>query len=227
MMMRIDEGAYRWTADHPEWTEKEGGPSGWERSVASLALVEGASLVLVDPQVTGPEAAELGELPGVVTAREVHVLVTNAWHARSAELIRARVAAWGGSVVVHVPRGVARDMPCVADVRYGEGDELPLGIRALAVPGLHPGEHVLHVPRLRAVVTGDALLGGESGLRLPPPAWGTDPARRPEMEAALARLLDLDLEAVLPGHGEAVLVAGRDALARALRATTYVTGGAR
>ena len=44
-------GLWRWTATHPEWTEKEGeGEDGWEPEVSSYALVREDALVLIDPR---------------------------------------------------------------------------------------------------------------------------------------------------------------------------------
>jgi glyoxylase-like metal-dependent hydrolase (beta-lactamase superfamily II) len=190
--------------------------------VASLALEEPGLLVLVDPQLpeSGATDAALAELLERAAAgrSEVHVIVTNAWHARSASSIRGRFP----DAAIHVPRDIAGEMPCAPTHRYGDGAELPGGIRAHAVAGLHPGEHVLHLPRLRALVPGDALLGAVPGapeeLRLAPRSWSADPERYPEMSASLGRLGDLDVEMVLVSHGAPVLAHGREALARALAA---------
>ena len=46
----IRPGLWRWTAPHPDWTEKEGGPGGWERDVASFYYEAPGHVVLLDPQ---------------------------------------------------------------------------------------------------------------------------------------------------------------------------------
>jgi glyoxylase-like metal-dependent hydrolase (beta-lactamase superfamily II) len=81
--------------------------------------------------------------------------------------------------------------------------DLPGQPRVIAMPGHSPGSVALHVPAVRAVFVGDALttrnvLTGAGG---PGPAPFTD---APETAAeSLARLADLDVDWVIPGHGPA------------------------
>ena len=81
--------------------------------------------------------------------------------------------------------------------------DLPGQPRVIAMPGHSPGSVALHVPDVRAVFVGDALttrnvLTGAGG---PGPAPFTD---APETAAeSLARLADLDVDWVIPGHGPA------------------------
>jgi glyoxylase-like metal-dependent hydrolase (beta-lactamase superfamily II) len=69
----------------------------------------------------------------------------------------------------------------------------------------------------RALLTGDVLLGGPDGLRLLPESWVPEGMTRAGVAEALAPLLDLPVEIVLPAHGDPVLADGAAALERALR----------
>jgi len=82
-----------------------------------------------------------------------------------------------------------------ADVRLADGDELgPL--RAVATPG-HAPDHLAFVAG-RACFSGDAVLGEGSVFVAP------GPGAMAGYLAALERLLALDLEVILPGHGPPV-----------------------
>jgi glyoxylase-like metal-dependent hydrolase (beta-lactamase superfamily II) len=74
-------------------------------------------------------------------------------------------------------------------------------------------EVVCWLPSHGTLVAGDALLGGPDGLRLQPPEWldGDYPA----FVEAVAGLLELPVERVLPSHGDAVVEDARAALAHA------------
>jgi hypothetical protein len=39
---------WTWTAPHPDWTPKDGGPDGWERDACSYAYDARESLALLD-----------------------------------------------------------------------------------------------------------------------------------------------------------------------------------
>lgn len=91
--------------------------------------------------------------------------------------------------------------------RYGaaEAPAAPDGVEAR--PAGPPGEVVYWLPGPAALATGDALAGdGAGGLRLGPGLRRT----------ALAPLLALPVERVLPGRGDPVLAGGRTALEVAL-----------
>jgi hypothetical protein len=42
-------GLWFWTAEHPGWTPKDGGPDGWPQVVSCYAVALDESLVLIDP----------------------------------------------------------------------------------------------------------------------------------------------------------------------------------
>lgn len=92
-----------------------------------------------------------------------------------------------------------KDVQAVAD---GAIIDLPGGPRIIHVPGHTPGSVAVHVPGVDAVFVGDALTTGNvlTGVKGPQPAPFTlDPAKALE---SLARIEDLGVTWVLPGHGE-------------------------
>ena len=69
----------------------------------------------------------------------------------------------------------------------------------------------------RTLVFGDAILGDQAGgLRLTP--WARNAEGLERTRIALLTLLELDVEVVLPAHGDPVLSNGKAALAKALEA---------
>lgn len=87
-----------------------------------------------------------------------------------------------------------------------EGEPLPLPGRPVVVhtPGHTDGECVIHLPERRVLLTGDALVtldpyNGRRGPRIIAPAATHDTA---QARASLTRLASLDVDRVLPGHGE-------------------------
>jgi hypothetical protein len=186
-------GLWRWTAPHPEWTPE----ARWERDVGSLYYEAPNAVVLIDPLLpAGDEDAFFAALDRDVDrlGRPVHVLQTIPWHERSA------------------PELVAR---------YGASTEVPAGVESLMFDGIEfpeARETVLWLPAERALVFGDAVLGGSGGeLQVCPASWIVSQGGYPvEFLASLHRLLDLPIELVLVSHGDPVLHNGREALERAL-----------
>ena len=82
------------------------------------------------------------------------------------------------------------------------------------------GEAMVWLPKPRALVPGDRLLGDDrGGVRLCPDSWIRylpSGMRRAELRQALRPLLELPVELVLVSHGAPVLENGRDAIAAAL-----------
>lgn len=211
---------WRWTAPHPDWTPEEGGPDGWEREVASYALVADDTLVLFDP-LAPADGTDDGERFWRALDRDVeghgapHVLLTIYWHARSSQGIADRYA--GTRVWAHEPAaGELRKRTTVTDT-FAVGDALPGGVEALEpVPG---GEILFWLPGHRAVVAGDVLLGTpEGGVRRCPDSWLGGRTAPAELNEELRRILDRPVELLLLTHGEPVLEGAREALDRALAA---------
>jgi glyoxylase-like metal-dependent hydrolase (beta-lactamase superfamily II) len=89
-------------------------------------------------------------------------------------------------------------------VPYGDGAELPGGLRAIATPGHSPGHHALLLTGRGVLFAGDALctlnvLTGRRGPQIP--AGGFNHSSETAM-GSLRRLEDLDAGTVLFGHGE-------------------------
>jgi glyoxylase-like metal-dependent hydrolase (beta-lactamase superfamily II) len=193
-------GLWRWTAYHEEWKQE----------VACVAVVSESELVLIDPLLVGDQ---WGQLERSLDARQLHVLLTIHWHARSAGEIAGRLDGariWANS---RNRAAVARRSP-VTDV-FRVGDELPAGLVALEA---RPRSEVLFwEPRSRALIVGDALLGdGEkgSGLHTCPASWLSDSADLADLREALRPAADLPVELILPSHGAPVLSGAKQALDR-------------
>jgi hypothetical protein len=207
---------WRWTAPHPDWRpEDAAGGEGWEREVACAAIVRDDEFVLVDPQAPEDEA-DRDEFWGAVE-RDVehhgtpHVVLSIAWHFRSTAEIAARFP--GTRIWL---RADADPGPIHPTDRFCVGDELPGGLRAF--DGHWMSEAVFWSPVHRALLSGDVILGApDGGVRLLPDSWLPDGMTRHDLCSALAPLLELPVELVLPAHGDPVLTDGAAALERALR----------
>lgn len=188
--MELAPGLRRWTAFHPKWKQE----------VGCLAVDTSDGLVLIDPLV-GED-----ELP-----QPPHVLITVHWHVRSTAEIVAR---WPATRVWATERRgkPLRGHAPVTDV-FLPGDELPGGIQAFATA--REAEVVFWLPKQRAVVAGDVLLGvRDGGLRLCPGSWLQQGTTREDLAASLEPLLELPVELVLVAHGEPVLEGAREALGK-------------
>lgn len=192
-------GLWRWTAHHETW----------KKEVASIAVAGEREVVLIDPLLAG---GQWDELESGIGDRQLHVLPTIHWHARSAGDIATRFPAariWAHS---RNRAAIARRTP-VTDV-FRVGDELPAGLVALET---RPRSEVLFwEPRSRALIVGDALLGdGEAGdgLHTCPGWWLPQSTDLEELRASLLPALELPVELVLPSHGTPVLSQARSVLA--------------
>jgi hypothetical protein len=196
-VQQIAPGLWRWTGLHPDWTPEQGGPEGWEQAVGCVYFEAPEAIVLIDPLVP-PEDTDrfLAALDRDVdqARKPVVVLVTVAWHLRSAEEVAER---YGG---MFAPA------------------ELPAGVAGHRVPG--PGgepETIYWLPDRATLVPGDLLLVAPGGdVRLCPASWLPE-GTITEVVASLHPLLDWPVERVLVSHGEPVLERGREALERALQ----------
>jgi len=190
-------GLHRWTARHPGWEPgaEPGSPADWPPEVGCVAYEAPDALVLVDPLV-----ADWAPLDALVerSGRPVVVLTTMRFHGRSRDEVAERY-------------GAELRTPTEAP---------PAGVRRIPVEGMD--EPMVHLEAPRALVPGDRLLGDAGGLRMCPESWlgyidRSSPPDHAALRAALAPLLELDVELVLTSHGEPVLGDGAAAL-RALLA---------
>ena len=174
----------------------------WKEDVGCVAVDTADGLVLIDP-LDPPRG--LG--------RPAHALVTVFFHARSA---KARHV-WAHERLVRrlASRGVEVDRP------FAVGDPLPGGIQAFQTARVD--EVVYWLPRQKAIVVGDVLLGAgakpratDDPLRMCPERWLGGGATHDDLRESLAPLLELSVQRVLVSHGEPVLRSGAAALATAL-----------
>jgi glyoxylase-like metal-dependent hydrolase (beta-lactamase superfamily II) len=200
-------GLWRWVAHHEEWKAEVG--------CVYLETADGA--VLIDPLIPagGTERDRFWRAldRDVERLGAVHVLITIFWHTRSAQEVVER---YGGVRVWALSRAraaVARRAGSVTDT-FRPGERLPGGVEALASG--RSTEVVFWLPRHRALVTGDVVLGDDGGLRLCPESWLPAGTGHRELRAALRPAADLPIERVLVSHGRPVLAGGREAFAALL-----------
>lgn len=82
----------------------------------------------------------------------------------------------------------------------GEGDVIDLGdlqFRVLHLPGHTPGSIGLYEPDMKMLVSGDVAYDDDDGM-----IDFLDESSADDYRATMRRLLDLDVETVIPGHGE-------------------------
>ncbi|MFZ0041350.1 MAG: hypothetical protein WAK93_08590 [Solirubrobacteraceae bacterium] len=203
----IQPGLWRFEAEHPDWTEDEGGEDGWEPVVAWWAAATSRGLLLIDPLVADwagidELVSRHGACAGVV--RTIH------WHERSVAQAAERYGAsvWAGTA----PDGAGPHPP---DRRLRDGDELWDGIQAFAVERVD--EIALWLPTQKALLFGDAMLRSETGeLRVCPDSWTQPDGGSARLRAVLAGLTRLPVEHVLVSHGPLVLRGGVKSLNAAL-----------
>jgi glyoxylase-like metal-dependent hydrolase (beta-lactamase superfamily II) len=197
-MQELSGGLWHWTAPHPEWTPKDGGPTGWPQEVSSYAVDAGRCFVLIDPIAPPSLVDELA------AGREPVVVLTCPWHGRDSAAVVDRL----GAHVHAPPREEAENQP--PGPVYGPGDRLPGEI--VAYGSRDDGDNVLWLADHRALVFGDTLIDRGDGLEIPA-TWAEPGVTVEERAAALRPLLELPVELVLPTHGPPT---DRAALERAL-----------
>jgi glyoxylase-like metal-dependent hydrolase (beta-lactamase superfamily II) len=165
------------------------------------AISTEAGTVLIDP----PEPAEDGW--GAIDLLEpfAGVWVTNRNHSRAAAAFRER---YGVDVWAH--EADAGRLEAGAD-RTVRGDEpLPGDIQVIHVPGKSPGEIAFHLPRSRAVVVGDVVIGVLAGELSTYPDKVIDD--KEQLYRSAARLLEYDFDALLLCDGQPITAGGRQKL---------------
>jgi hypothetical protein len=189
--VRIAEGLWRWTAEHPNWEnwpehEREA------REVGCVYYEAGDATVLVDPLVpAGEEESFFRPLDADVERRglPVVILLTADWHRRSADELAARYDAQIGGAL---PEGV---------------DEIPIG-------GADERQVAYFIRAHAALVVAEIFavdIDGELRVCQSPAL-----ARPEELEASLDRIMELPIELLLVSHGEPILEGARPRMAEAL-----------
>ena len=209
---------WHWTAPHPDWTPKDGGPNGWEREVGSYALVERDELVLFDP-LAPEDGTDDAERFWRALDRDVEshgtprVLVTVYWHARSSQAIADRYP--GTRVWAHEPAAAELGKRTTVTDTFVARDSLPGGVEPLETT--RAGEVLFWVPRHGAVGGPQQHVArDDGGVRRCPDSWLSGRTTPAEVDEELRALLDLPVEALLLTHGAPVLDGARAALDRAL-----------
>jgi hypothetical protein len=206
---------WRWTATHPEWTPEDGGQEWGEPEVASYALVEEDTLVLIDPLVPGDEEERFWRAldDDVAHHGPPQILLTVFWHARSSQAILDRY----DGARVFAPAGRA-DEACErvpSAELYELGATLPGGIEATGTE--HRADALLWIPAHRALAAGDILLGTrDRGVRVCPDSWVGPGVTGKELRDGVRHVLELPIELLLLTHGEAVVADAHARLEAAL-----------
>lgn len=193
-------GLWRWSAAHPEWKQGDD----WERDVASYAVVERDTLVLIDPLVPADEEERFWSALDGDAGRHgpPQILLTVFWHARSTQTILERYEGARAFAPDAWPDEARERVPSVA--LFPLGATLPGGIEARGTE--HRGEALLWIPAHNALAAGDVLLGTrDGGVRLLPDSWLRPGVTPVLLRDGLRPLLDLPVDALLLTHGEAIL----------------------
>ena len=212
--VKVDEiapGLWRWTALHPDWTEKD---ESWEQEVGCTFFEADDAIVLIDPLVPDGEDRDrfLEHLDADVerSGKPVAILLTVHWHARSAAELAERYDA-----EIWATEATAEHLDAPPNRPFSPGEPLPGEV--VAIDARRSGEVLLWIARHSTLVAGDVILGSdEGGLRICPASWLPDGTNLAQYRADLSALLDLPIERVLVSHGEAILEDGLAALEAAL-----------
>jgi hypothetical protein len=196
----IEPGLWRWSAPHPGWRPDAApeSPADWPRAVGCVLCDAPDATVLIDPLLPLGDERFLGALDEHVGRRDrrVAVLTTIGFHRRSRDQLAARY----GATTSRAKKN------------------LPAGVESFPIRGA--GETIFWLPKHRALVPGDRIIGAPNArLRLCPESWLrylSSGITLAELAEALRPLLDLEIQRVLVSHGEPVLSDGRKKLAKAL-----------
>ena len=106
--------------------------------------------------------------------------------------------------------------PAPVHEQLSDGDTIPFGaeVRVVHLPGHTRGSIAVYLPEKRAVIVGDALQY-RLGRALSPPARGVTQDPETAMKS-LAKLLDLDFDAVCFSHFPPMRTGGHQALRKLL-----------
>ena len=190
-VLRLAEGLWRWTAPHPNW-ENWPGREHEAREVGCVYYEADDATVLIDPLVpAGDDDDFLRHLDADVERRglPVVILLTAEWHRRSAD-----------------------DLAIRYDARIGGA--LPASVEEVAIEGADERQVAYFIRPHAALVVCEVLavdIHGELRVCASPAL-----ARPEELEASLARIMELPVEWLLVSHGEPVLADAKARMADAL-----------
>jgi glyoxylase-like metal-dependent hydrolase (beta-lactamase superfamily II) len=172
----------------------------------AYAVTTDAGVVLIDPlRLVDAALAELGRAEAIV--------LTCGSHQRCAWRYRRELGA-----PVYAP-ALAKEIQEEPDVRYGDGDALPAGLRAVFTPGAGTTQHTLVLSNPKVAFVPDMLVQTPEGrVAMLASRWMYDPedARR-----SVEKLLDLDFDVLCLTHGGGVTEDAKDAVRGALSGPEY------
>jgi hypothetical protein len=131
--------------------------------------------------------------------------VTNRNHSRAAAAFRER---YGLTVCAH--EADAERLEAGADRTVRGGETIAGEIEVVHAPGKSPGEIAFHLPRSRALVVGDLVIGVPSGELSTYPDEVIDDTE--QLLHSATRLLEYDFDALLLCDGEPLPAGGKDKL---------------
>lgn len=171
-----------------------------------LIQTQGQQAFTVDPPCAGPEVLDafLG-LP-----KPHSIILTNAHHERSS---RAFQEAFG--IPIFAPEADTPLLDYPPDHTYRAGTVFPNGWQSIALQDQKtPGECALYHPKVRMLIVGDALIGQpfQRVSMLPAEFY----ASKRDALQGLQVLRGLDIEMILPGHGDPVVQHGGALIQEAL-----------
>jgi glyoxylase-like metal-dependent hydrolase (beta-lactamase superfamily II) len=173
---------------------------------AAYAVSTGAGTVMIDPlPLEAPALVELGSVEAIVLSCGSHQRC--AWRYRR-EL----------DVEVHAP-ALVKEIEEEPDVRYGDGDALPGGLRAVFTPGAGTTQHTLLLGDPKVAFVPDMLVETPEGrVAMLASRWMYDPE---EARRSVEKLLDLDFDVLCLTHGGVVTEGAKDAVRAALAGPEY------
>jgi glyoxylase-like metal-dependent hydrolase (beta-lactamase superfamily II) len=185
-------GVYVWS-----WASER---HGYDFNGALVTSAEGA--LCVDPVEPTPAVLDRLQLE-----RVAWIVITNRNHTRAANVIRERT---GAPVLIHpadanhaIAQGTPIDGALEVGQRFGP-------CVAVGVPGKSPGEIALHDQSRGLLLVGDAIIGNPAGrLSLLPARVFDDPV---SLRESVARLLELDFDALLVGDGVSIREGAKERL---------------
>jgi hypothetical protein len=189
--VRLAEGLWRWTAEHPNW-EYWPGHEQEAQEVGCVYYEASDATVLIDPLVPAGEELEFFRHLDADVARRglpVVILLTAEWHRRSADELAARY-----------------------DARIGGA--LPDGVEEVSIDGADERQVAYFIRPHAALVVAEVFavdIRGELRVCQSPALKRPD-----ELEASLDRIMELPVERLLVSHGEPVLEDAKPRMAAAL-----------
>jgi glyoxylase-like metal-dependent hydrolase (beta-lactamase superfamily II) len=157
--------------------------------------------VLIDPPEPGHDGWETLDFMEPFEA----VWVTNRNHGRAAAEFRERY-----KIPVRAHAADADRIEAGADETIDAETTAAGDIAVIPVPGKSPGEVAFHVPRSRALIVGDLVIGVPAGELSTYPDEVVDDME--ELHRSAAKLLDYDFEALLLCDGEPLAEGAKDKL---------------